>query len=66
MKGYHVVFTKESVSGWRWFIFYNKTKMAQSSQNYSSEGSVRRAFWRVMSDRVIQEIEENYAMGVKK
>ncbi|GAG11035.1 unnamed protein product [marine sediment metagenome] len=67
MKGYHVVFEKYlkdmHISGWRWSIFFNKKRMAESSKGYNSEKSAKRAFWRITSKKVQHEIIDNYYGG---
>lgn len=57
---YHVVFEQYSAKSWFWKIMYGKNEMARSIRKYSTLGGVRRAFWRIMSDDVCQEIEANY------
>ena len=63
MRGYRVEF-RQLTKGWKWFIYYNTRRMAESSKFYKTKKSAVRSFWSVMSDGTLDQIEENYAGGV--
>ena len=43
-------------SGWKWFIMYKDREMGSSSYCYSSYGAAERAFKRLMSDDVREQL----------